>query len=82
MNLERILRGFDKYIKLKDTDTIFITEPSYPGIEKRLALLMDEVAMLGADAMVKCLEMEGVTSVFGYPGVAICPLITWTTTPL
>ena len=29
--------------------------------------------MLGADAMVKCLEMEGVTSVFGYPGVAICP---------
>ncbi|MBQ8199061.1 MAG: biosynthetic-type acetolactate synthase large subunit [Lachnospiraceae bacterium] len=29
--------------------------------------------MLGADAMVKCLELEGVTSVFGYPGVAICP---------
>ncbi len=29
--------------------------------------------MLGADAMVKCLEMEGVTSIFGYPGVAICP---------
>lgn len=29
--------------------------------------------MLGADAMVKCLEMEGVKAVFGYPGVAICP---------
>lgn len=29
--------------------------------------------MLGADAMVKCLEMEGVEVVFGYPGVAICP---------
>ncbi|KIR02261.1 Acetolactate synthase large subunit [Lachnospiraceae bacterium TWA4] len=29
--------------------------------------------MTGADAMVKCLELEGVTSVFGYPGVAICP---------
>lgn len=29
--------------------------------------------MIGADAMVKCLEAEGVTSVFGYPGVAICP---------
>ncbi len=29
--------------------------------------------MIGADAMVKCLEQEGVTSVFGYPGVAICP---------
>ena len=29
--------------------------------------------MLGADAIVKCLEEEGVTTVFGYPGVAICP---------
>lgn len=29
--------------------------------------------MIGADAMIKCLEAEGVTSVFGYPGVAICP---------
>ena len=44
MNLERILRGFDKYIKLKDTDTIFLTEPPYEGIEKRTALIMDEIA--------------------------------------
>ncbi|MGN0131919.1 MAG: biosynthetic-type acetolactate synthase large subunit [Lachnospiraceae bacterium] len=29
--------------------------------------------MIGADAMVKCLEAEGVKVVFGYPGVAICP---------
>ena len=29
--------------------------------------------MIGADAMVKCLEVEGVKNVFGYPGVAICP---------
>ncbi len=29
--------------------------------------------MIGADAMVKCLELEGVKAVFGYPGVAICP---------
>lgn len=29
--------------------------------------------MNGADAMIKCLEMEDVTTVFGYPGVAICP---------
>ena len=27
----------------------------------------------GAQAMVKCLEKEGVSVVFGYPGVAICP---------
>lgn len=29
--------------------------------------------MNGADAIVKCLEKEGVEIVFGYPGVAICP---------
>ena len=29
--------------------------------------------MTGADAIVKCLELEKVSYVFGYPGVAICP---------
>ena len=29
--------------------------------------------MIGADAIVKCLEAENVKAVFGYPGVAICP---------
>ncbi len=29
--------------------------------------------MNGADAIIKCLEAEGVDTVFGYPGVAICP---------
>ncbi len=29
--------------------------------------------MNGADAMIKCLEAEGVQAVFGYPGVAIAP---------
>ena len=55
-NLERIINGFDKYITIRDTDTIFITEPSYAGIEKRLATIMDEIAMLGADAI--CLSSK------------------------
>ncbi len=50
-NLERIIKGYDKYIKIKETDTIFITEPSYPGIEKRMAVIMDDIAMLGANAV-------------------------------
>ena len=29
--------------------------------------------MIGAEAIIKCLEAEHVTTVFGYPGVAICP---------
>ena len=50
-NLERIIKGFDKYIHIEETDTIFITEPPYAGIEKRLATVMDDIAMLGADAV-------------------------------
>ena len=51
MNLERIIKGFDKYIKLKETDTIFITEPSYDGIEKRLALIMDDIARINVNVV-------------------------------
>ena len=43
-NLERILKGFDKYIKLNPSDTVFITEPSYDGVEKRYAVILDEIA--------------------------------------
>lgn len=34
---------------------------------------MEESLMTGADIMVKCLEEEGVETIYGYPGVAICP---------
>lgn len=51
MNLERIIRGFDKYIKLNEQDTIFITEPPYEGMEKRSALIMDEIAKVGVTAI-------------------------------
>ena len=43
-NLERILKDNDKYIKLNETDTIFITEPMYLGVEKRMVMIMDEFA--------------------------------------
>jgi len=43
-NLERILKDNDKYIKLMETDTIFITEPMYLGVEKRMVMIMDEFA--------------------------------------
>ena len=43
-NIEKILNGNDKYIKLLPTDTIFITEPMYLGVEKRMVTIMDEIA--------------------------------------
>lgn len=50
-NLEKVVNGFDRYIKLKDSDTIFIAEASYDGIEKRLAKLIDLIAMKGVNVV-------------------------------
>lgn len=50
-NLERILKDRDKYIKIKDTDMVFIAEPASVGMEKKYALIMDEVAIAGANAI-------------------------------
>ena len=50
-NLTRLLHGYDKFITIKDTDTIFITEASYPGIEKRSSDILDEIARCGANGI-------------------------------
>ena len=50
-NLERILKDSDKYIKLVETDTIFITEPMYLGVEKRMVMIMDEFARRGINVV-------------------------------
>ena len=36
---------------MNTNDTIFISEPAYEGIEKRLATVMDDIAMLGVNAI-------------------------------
>ena len=50
-NIERIIRGNDKFIKLNPTDTIFITEPMYLGIEKRMVQIMDEIAKMNINVI-------------------------------
>lgn len=51
INLERILKGNDKYIKLQPTDTIFITEPMYIGVEKRMVQIMDDIAKMNINVL-------------------------------
>ena len=45
----------------------------YMDSRKNIFRKDEEKFMNGADAIIKCLEKEGVEIVFGYPGVAICP---------
>ena len=50
-NIERIIKGNDKYITLKETDTIFITEPMYLGVERRMVTIMDDIARLNINVI-------------------------------
>ena len=50
-NLYKIINGYDKYITIKDTDTVFITESSYPGVEKRSSDILDKIAQIGANGI-------------------------------
>ena len=43
-NLDRIVKGFDKFLKLNNEDIVFISEPDTVGLERKKAIIMDEIA--------------------------------------
>jgi ribonuclease J len=47
-NLKRIVNGYDKYIKIKENDTIVFLEPVQDGMERVLATISDLIARTGA----------------------------------
>jgi ribonuclease J len=48
-NLSKILGGYDKFIKLRSTDTIVFAEPRYDATEKLLVKLENDLAMEGCE---------------------------------
>ena len=50
-SLEKIISRYDKYITLKEGDTIFIAEPVYPGNEKKVAKIMDDLSRLDVEVI-------------------------------
>ncbi len=48
-NLSRIVNGYDKFVKLEQSDTICFAEPSYDAYETTLVKLMNDIAIKGAD---------------------------------
>lgn len=44
--LNKIINGYDKFIKLKPTDTVFIASPIYEGREKTFYKLLDDISKL------------------------------------
>ena len=50
-NLQRILKGYDKFIKLNSNDTVILVSPVYDGSEKRAADLLDRLARIGVNTI-------------------------------
>ena len=50
-NLERILNGYDKYIKIKNTDTVFFLDSITDSVEKIAVRIMDSISRLGAEVV-------------------------------
>lgn len=48
-NISKILHGYDKFIKAKNTDTIVFAEPRYDSNEKTLVKLENELAKFGCN---------------------------------
>ncbi|MDD3048560.1 MAG: ribonuclease J [Bacilli bacterium] len=51
MNLNRIVNGYDKYIKIKENDTVVFLEPIQDGMERVAVKVADGIAKAKADVI-------------------------------
>lgn len=51
-NLKRIIRGYDKFIKINNNDTVVFATPVYDGMEKSATAMHDSIARLGANLII------------------------------
>ena len=50
-NLDRILNGYDKYIKIKSTDTVFFLDSITDSVEKAAVRIFDSISRCGAEVV-------------------------------
>lgn len=51
-NMIRIINGYDKFIRIEASDTVFLATPIYEGREKTFYKMLDDIAKIGADSVV------------------------------
>jgi ribonuclease J len=51
-NMNRIIKGYDKFIKLTENDTVVFASRVYDGMEKSAAFVFDEISKIGANLVV------------------------------
>ncbi len=48
-NIKRIIKGYDKFITLKETDTVIFASPVYEGMEKSSTKVLDDLSKIGSN---------------------------------
>lgn len=51
-NMKRIVKGYDKFIHINDTDTTVFASPVYEGMEKSATRIYDDISKLGANLII------------------------------
>ena len=51
-NISRIIKGYDKFLKITEEDTVVFASPVYVGMEKRSTRVYDDVAKLGSNLII------------------------------
>lgn len=51
-NISRIIKGYDKFVTIKDDDTVVFASPVYEGMERRATKIYDEIAKRGTNLII------------------------------
>lgn len=51
-NMSRIVKGYDKFIKITEDDTVAFLSPVYEGMEKSATKIFDDISKIGAHLVV------------------------------
>ena len=51
-NMNRIIKGYDKFIKLSELDTIVFASPIYDGMEKSATKVFDDISKIGSNLVI------------------------------
>ncbi len=51
-NISRIIKGYDKFIKINENDTVIFASPVYDGMELTATKIYDKIAQIGANLVI------------------------------
>ena len=51
-NMNRIIKGYDKFIKLNELDTVVFASPIYDGMEKSATKVFDDISKIGSNLVI------------------------------